>query len=502
MSGQVGTGGRLRRVVVGGGGSGLAAAIEARAAGRSVVLLEKNRKLGGSTAWSIGSISASGTPHQLAQRHPGSPRRSLARHGRLHWRPRPARQRTTCAACCPTRCPTPSAGCSRSVSASTARCRSRRTGSRACTTCCPIRASFITHLERRRAPRRRRHHLLDARSCASPAEDGRVVGDRLRDAAGHAPLPRARRRRAGERRFHQRSGTEGPVHGAAAGQDRRRQRHGDGRRPEAGACRSARASSTATWRSAPSCASCRRSAQPAARAAALARSRQPDGLVARTRAERAAASVRHELRHDGAGAVAQLCSPKARVLVNRRGERFRDELDAPASRCPISPTRSPTSCSTPASPRMFSAWPHFVSTAPGVAYAYVDDYRRNRAGRVHAGRRRWTNSRPGSPCRRGRSPRPCAQHNAGAATGRSSAAGPYVALGPVRAVFVHTEGGLAVDAEHRVLGAGDQADPRPLRGRLDRPGRPAAEGPRPSSGLGLRLGPPRRPQCRLRRDQP
>lgn len=52
-------------VVVGGGGSGLAAAIEARNLGRSVILLEKNPQLGGSTAKSIGSITASNTPHQL-----------------------------------------------------------------------------------------------------------------------------------------------------------------------------------------------------------------------------------------------------------------------------------------------------------------------------------------------------------------------------------------------------------------------------------------------------
>ena len=52
-------------IVVGGGGSGLAAAIEARSLGRRVVLLEKNAKLGGSTAKSIGSITASNTPHQL-----------------------------------------------------------------------------------------------------------------------------------------------------------------------------------------------------------------------------------------------------------------------------------------------------------------------------------------------------------------------------------------------------------------------------------------------------
>ena len=51
-------------VVVGGGGSGLAAASGAAEAGASVVLLEKNPRLGGSTALSVGSISATGTPHQ------------------------------------------------------------------------------------------------------------------------------------------------------------------------------------------------------------------------------------------------------------------------------------------------------------------------------------------------------------------------------------------------------------------------------------------------------
>ncbi len=38
--------------------------------------------------------------------------------------------------------------------------------------------------------------------------------------------------------------------------------------------------------------------------------------------------------------------------------------------------------------------------------------------------------------------------------------GPYVALGPVRSVFVHSEGGLVVDSQHRVLGA----DGKPLPG--------------------------------------
>lgn len=52
-------------IVIGGGGSGLAAAIEAASLGRSVVVLEKNPKIGGSTVRSIGSFSASGSPYQI-----------------------------------------------------------------------------------------------------------------------------------------------------------------------------------------------------------------------------------------------------------------------------------------------------------------------------------------------------------------------------------------------------------------------------------------------------
>ena len=51
-------------VVIGGGGSGLAAAVAAADHGAGVVLLEKNPALGGTTAWSVGSISATRTPHQ------------------------------------------------------------------------------------------------------------------------------------------------------------------------------------------------------------------------------------------------------------------------------------------------------------------------------------------------------------------------------------------------------------------------------------------------------
>lgn len=52
-------------VVIGAGGAGLAAASEAAMLGRSVVVLEKNSREGGMTSWSVGTVTATNTPHQL-----------------------------------------------------------------------------------------------------------------------------------------------------------------------------------------------------------------------------------------------------------------------------------------------------------------------------------------------------------------------------------------------------------------------------------------------------
>src|SRR4029079_11347168 len=60
--------------------------------------------------------------------------------------------------------------------------------------------------------------------------------------------------------------------------------------------------------------------------------------------------------------------------------------------------------------------------------------------------------------------RAIAEHNAAVGADakherRALLAPPFIALGPVRSVFVHNEGGLAVDAQHRVLDA--QGQPLP-----------------------------------------
>ena len=66
------------------------------------------------------------------------------------------------------------------------------------------------------------------------------------------------------------------------------------------------------------------------------------------------------------------------LLINKRGERFTDECDKPAYALPDQPDKVGYILLARSMAELFSAWPHFISTAPGVAYAYVDDYGRNR----------------------------------------------------------------------------------------------------------------------------
>ena len=101
----------------------------------------------------------------------------------------------------------------------------------------------------------------------------------------------------------------------------------------------------------------------------------------------------------------------------------------------------------------FSAWPHFVSTAPGVAYAYIPDYRRNRPDV-------FTEAPTVDSLAHQLQMNPAVlKKSVASATVRPLDSGPFIALGPVRSVFVHSEGGLAVDTQHRVLGADDKPLP-------------------------------------------
>ncbi|MEU3274420.1 FAD-dependent oxidoreductase [Saccharomonospora sp. NPDC006951] len=117
----------------------------------------------------------------------------------------------------------------------------------------------------------------------------------------------------------------------------------------------------------------------------------------------------------------------------------------------------------------FSAWPNPVSTFPGVAYAYVDDYRRYRPDLHHrASDIGELAAKIGVPAETLRAT--VTTWNAAADSGTDSEFGrehlgegllraPYYALGPLGAFVTLTDGGLAVDSRLRVTDAEEKPIP-------------------------------------------
>lgn len=446
---DAGSGEAFDVVVVGGGGSGLAAAIEAREAGASVALLEKNAKLGGSTAWSIGSISSTGTPHQKKSGVDDSPADHWADMpgfaGPLASRDNDALRRILCDE-------VPYAF--RWLLDSGIRFmgpmpepphRQPRMHN-----VLPNSRSYIYHLERR-ARRAGVDIRTGTRVTAIASHDGRVIGvDAELDgrpariaARGGVVLaagdftndPAYKARYMGP----QEAKVEG-VNLTATG-DGQRMAEALGARIVNGDL----------------------ALGPELRFIAPAK----ETFVRRLPPWRAlAVSMQWALGHLPAAILrpfmmkflttALAPSPAlfdaGALLVNRRGERFGDECDRPAWRVPDQPDKSAYIVIDRALANRYSAWPDFVSTAPGIAYAYVADYRRNRPDVF--------TEAPTLPALAAKLGMPAAAlEQSVRASAKPLGDGPYVALGPVRSVFVHSEGGLAVDSRHRVLGAGDAPIP-------------------------------------------
>jgi fumarate reductase flavoprotein subunit len=439
-------------VVVGGGGTGLAAAIEARATGRSVVLLEKNAALGGSTAWSVGSVTATGTPYQrrigiedhaddhwrdmagfngdLDSRDNAALRRILTdampdtfawllRHGIRFYGPMPEPPHTK------------------------PRMHNVLPNSR----------SFIVHLER--AARQAGVRIRPSTRVRDLAVDGgRIVGVDCE----------------GGQRFHARGG----VVLAAGDFTNDPELKGRFLGPQEAKVEGVNSTATGDGQKL----ALRLGARilngdlalgpelrfvPPQRQSALLRLPPRRAL-----AEFMAWSLDHMpaalLRPFVMSFVTTALAPspnlfaEGAVLVNKEGSRFTDELDRPAYALPDQPDKRGYILLDARIAQLFSAWPHFVSTAPGVAYAYIADYRRNRPDVFHkAPTLEGLAARLGMP---GDSLQTTVErYNATAGNRPTLGPGPYVALGPVRAVFVHNEGGLAVDTEHRVLGPDDRPIP-------------------------------------------
>jgi succinate dehydrogenase/fumarate reductase flavoprotein subunit len=141
------------------------------------------------------------------------------------------------------------------------------------------------------------------------------------------------------------------------------------------------------------------------------------------------------------------------ILVNSRGERFTDELGKPAYAVAKQPERIAYIVFDANLAERFESWPYFISTAPGVAYAYLKDYRRNRRDIYHqsdsiAGLAESMSVPPDALAATfeayntsGHGPRPALERK------------PYYALGPIKGYVVFTDGGLKVSERLEVLRA-------------------------------------------------
>jgi len=120
--------------------------------------------------------------------------------------------------------------------------------------------------------------------------------------------------------------------------------------------------------------------------------------------------------------------------------------------------------------KLFMRYPYFISTAPGIAYAYFSDYARGRPDIVHRGETvEELASKIGMPADQLR------------AAIKGLQGDTLVALGPVQAMLTTVEGSLAVDEQCRVL----RENGRPVEGLYAAGG--VGQGSMPLKGHGLHI---------------
>jgi len=192
---------------------------------------------------------------------------------------------------------------------------------------------------------------------------------------------------------------------------------------------------------------------PLARLISVAASKLPDFLM-RLIAKRLVVTWQHpedSLFADGA------------ILLNGEGKRFVNENQSPDRELAVAaqPDKLAYILLDARLAERYGEWPHFISTAPDIAYAYVRDYQRLRPDITRTG------LNPADVARRGGLPGAQVQETVAAfnryvegevpdAFGRSGdqhplASGPFVLLGPLKAYFTTTEGGAAINEDLQVL---------------------------------------------------
>ncbi|RME80267.1 MAG: FAD-dependent oxidoreductase [Caldilineae bacterium] len=150
------------------------------------------------------------------------------------------------------------------------------------------------------------------------------------------------------------------------------------------------------------------------------------------------------------------------ILVNQAGERFCDERRSPEREIALAaqPGKIAYILLDERLCERYSRWPHFISTAPQTAYAYVQDYLRLRPDvAVQATTLDAVAGRRGIPA--GVLRRTVAEVNRQrTAAGQPPLQGDrWVLLGPAKAYFTTTEGGAAINERFQVLDEAGQPIP-------------------------------------------
>jgi succinate dehydrogenase/fumarate reductase flavoprotein subunit len=138
------------------------------------------------------------------------------------------------------------------------------------------------------------------------------------------------------------------------------------------------------------------------------------------------------------------------ILVNKNGERIGNDSDSPNILLPKQPDGVAYIVFDENFARKFSEWPNFISTAPGVAFAYVQDYR--------AARRDLFNVRPDIAglakavgFQADKLKTSIEEANRRRPADKKLSAGPFYALGPVKTWVLVAPVGLAVNTKFEVL---------------------------------------------------
>ena len=155
------------------------------------------------------------------------------------------------------------------------------------------------------------------------------------------------------------------------------------------------------------------------------------------------------------------------ILVNRNGQRFANEIQRIILELAYQPDRMGYIIFDASVAGKFTEWPHYVSTAPGFAYAYLSDYAKNRPDLYHCAptieQLAVSLGMDAAALRR-----TVDDYNAGQTSGEIPArgqrpqigSGPYYALGPVKNYINYTDGGLLINESLQVLDAKGEPIPR------------------------------------------